>query len=64
MSKFCHTTNFTLCVPLESIDLTLLTFTRRARKAIGGLENYSSIANCMDEHVEQIGNHAVGKANA
>ena len=42
----------------------MLTFTRRARKAIGGLENYSSIANCMDEHVEQIGNHAIGKANA
>ena len=64
MIKFCDTTNFTLCVLLESIDLMLLTFTRRPRKAIRGLQNYSSIANCMDEHVEQIGNHVIGKANA
>ena len=63
MTKFCDTTNFTLCVLLESIDLMLLTFTRRAHKAIGSLGNYSGIANWM-ENVEQIGNHAIGKANA
>ena len=45
---FCDTTNFTLCVLLESVDLMLLTLTRRAHKAIGGLGNYLGIANWMD----------------
>ena len=40
MIKFCDATNFMLCVLLESIDLMLLTLTRRAYKAIGGLGNY------------------------
>ena len=40
MIKFCDATNFTLCVLLESIDQILLTLTRRACKAIGGLVNY------------------------
>ena len=37
MTKFCDTTNFMLCVLLESIDLMLLTLTRLAYNAIGGL---------------------------
>ena len=48
MNKFCDTTNFTLCVLLESIDLMLLTLTRQAYNAIGGLGNYLDIANWMD----------------
>ena len=40
MITFCDATNFTLCVLLESIDLMLLTLTRRVYKAIGGLGNY------------------------
>ena len=48
MIKFCDTTIFTLCVLLESIDLMLLTLTRRAYKAIEGLGNYLGIANWMD----------------
>ena len=40
MIKFCDATNFTPYVLLESIDLMLLTLTRRAYKAIGGLGNY------------------------
>ena len=40
MIKFCDATNFTLYVLLESIDLMLLTLTRHAYKAIGGLGNY------------------------
>ena len=40
MIKFCDATNFMLCIILESIDLMLLTLTRRAYKAIGGLGNY------------------------
>ena len=46
-SKFCDT-NFMLCVLLESIDLMLLTLTRRTYKAIGGLGNYLGIANWMN----------------
>ena len=39
MMKFLqYYTNFTLCVLLESIYLMLLTLTRRAYKATGGLE--------------------------
>ena len=47
MIKFCNATNFMVCVLLESIDLMLLTLTRRAYKAIGGLENHLGIANWM-----------------
>ena len=36
-----------LCVLLESIDLMLLTPTRWTYKALGGLGNYSGIANWM-----------------
>ena len=38
MTKFCDKTNFMFCVLLESIDLMLLTLTRLAHNAIGGLE--------------------------
>ena len=48
MTKFCDTINFILCILLESIDLMLLTLTRLAYSAIGGLGNYLSIANWMD----------------
>ena len=41
MTKFCDTTNFTLCVLLESIDLMFLTLIRRAYKATGGLGNHT-----------------------
>ena len=48
MTNFCNTTNFMLCVVLESIDLMLLILSRQAYKAIGGLGNYLGIANWMD----------------
>ena len=48
MIKFRDTTSFMLCVLLESIDLMLLALTRRAYKAVGGLENYLGIASWMD----------------
>ena len=48
MTKFCNTANFMLCVLLENIDLMLLTLTRRAYNAIGGLGSYLGIANWMD----------------
>ena len=47
MDKFCDTI-FTLCVLLESIDVMLLTLTRQAYKAMGGLRNYLGIPNWMD----------------
>ena len=49
MIKFCDTTNFMLCILLESIDLMLLTLTWQAYNAIGGLGNYFGIANWMDK---------------
>ena len=48
MTNFCDTTNFILCVLLESINLMLVTLTRQAYNAIGGLGNYSCIANWMN----------------
>ena len=48
MTKFCDTTDFMLCVLLESIDLMLLTLTRQAYNAIGDLGNYVGIANWME----------------
>ena len=48
MIKFCNTTNFILYVLLESIDIMLLTLTKLAYNAIGGLGNYLGIANWMD----------------
>ena len=48
MTNFCDTTNFMLCVLLENINVMLLTLTRQAYKAIGGLGNYLGIANWMD----------------
>ena len=51
MTKFCNATNFTLCVLLESIDLMLLTLTRRAYNAIGGLGSYLSKSNWIEASV-------------
>ena len=42
-----NTTNFVLYVLLESIDLMLLKLTRWAWKAIGSLEDYLGIADCI-----------------
>ena len=39
MTKFRDTTNFTLYILLDSINLMLLTLTTQAYKAIGGLGN-------------------------
>ena len=39
MTKLSDTTKFPLCILLESINLMLLTLTKRAYKAIGGLGN-------------------------
>ena len=61
MVKFCDTTNFTLCFLLESIDLILVTLTRRTcYKAIESLGNYLDIANwmCMwSRGIPAIGKH-------
>ena len=54
MVKLCDATNFTLCVLLESIDLMLLTLTRQAYKAVGGLGNCLGIANWMDTWNRQV----------
>ena len=43
MTNFCDTTNVMLCILLESINLMLLTLTRSAYNAIGGLGNYLGI---------------------